>query len=295
MEHIADDIRKVLRRNHFFFITQFDNPLGNLAHRVLVDIDPQCFKVLTDIRLTGSLAKSIFADTAETFGQQIIAIQIVFAVTISMDTGTLRKDMFPDNRFVRRNMNTGESFHQSAGIIDPFFPKCRIHSQLIFQHGKHTAKRGIPSTLSQSVQCSMKSFYTGTDSRVDIRYRQIIVVMSMKIELQVRIACNHFLTIFVSISRVQDAKRIRQHETPDRQVTKRIDCLKDIFRRVFNTVRPIFQIDVHSNLPFDCLVDDGTYIGKMLFGSLTKLFRHVLIRALAKQVYHTATSRFDPV
>ena len=88
MEHIADDIRKVLRRNHFFFITQFDNPLGNLAHRVLVDIDPQCFKVLTDIRLTGSLAKSIFADTAETFGQQIIAIQIVFAVTISMDTGT---------------------------------------------------------------------------------------------------------------------------------------------------------------------------------------------------------------
>ena len=89
MEHIADDIRKVLRRNHFFFITQFDNPLGNLAHRVLVDIDPQCFKVLTDIRLTGSLAKSIFADTAETFGQQIIAIQMFLLSPSALDTGDI--------------------------------------------------------------------------------------------------------------------------------------------------------------------------------------------------------------
>ena len=48
----------------------------------------------------------------------------------------------------------------------------------------------------------MKSFYTGTDSGVDIRYRQIVVVMSMEIELQVRITRNHILTILVGIARV---------------------------------------------------------------------------------------------
>ena len=33
----------------------------------------------------------------------------------------------------------------------------------------------------------------------------------------------------------------------------------------------------------------------MLFGSLTKLFRHMLVRAFTKQVYHTTTRRFDPI
>ena len=119
-----------------------------------------------------------------------------------MDTGTLRKNVFPDNRFVRRDMNAGESFHQTAGVINPLFLERRPYSQLVFQHGKYTAKRSIPGTFSQSVQRGMKSFYTGTDSGVNIRYRQIVVVMSMEIELQVRITRNHILTILVGIARV---------------------------------------------------------------------------------------------
>ena len=106
--------------------------------------------------------------------------------------------------------------------------------------------------------------------------------MGMEVELQIRIARNHFLAILVGVAGIQDAERIGQHETPDRQVAEGIDEAEDIFGRVLDAVRPIFQIDVHGDFPFGRQIDDGTYIGKMLFGSLTELLCHVPVRAFAE-------------
>lgn len=101
MKHIADNIWQVFRRHHFLLVAQFDDTLGDLTHGLVVHVDSQRFEVHADIRFAGSLSEGIFADTTETFGDQVVAIQVVFAVAIGMNTGTLRKDMFADDRAVR--------------------------------------------------------------------------------------------------------------------------------------------------------------------------------------------------
>ena len=199
-----------------------------------------------------------------------------------MYTGTLRKDMFADDRFVCGDMDAGESFHQATGIVDLLFPERCFHSQLVFQNGKHTAERSVSCTFAQAVQRGMNAIDSGTDGRIDIGNGQVIIVVSVEIKLQIRIAGHHILAIIVCITGIQDAQRIGQHEPAYRQVTKRIDKLIDIFRRILDTVRPVFQIDIHSYPPFRRQVDDAADIGKMLFGSLTQLLRHMLVRAFAK-------------
>ena len=105
VKNITDDIWQVFGRHHFFLVAQLDDTLGNLTHRVVVDIDTQRLQVHADIRFTGRLAERILADASETFGNQVVAIQIVLAVAIGVHPGTLRKDMFADDRTVRGDMD----------------------------------------------------------------------------------------------------------------------------------------------------------------------------------------------
>ena len=136
---------------------------------------------------------------------------------------------------------------------------------MVFDYCDHTAERGIPCPFAQPVDRGMHTMYPSPDSRVDISNRQVIIVMGMKIEMQVGITVEHLLTELVRIARIQDAQCIRQHETTDRQVFQRIDQLEYIIGGVFDSVRPVFQINIYINTFFGSQRYNRTDICNMLF------------------------------
>ena len=117
----------------------------------------------------------------------------------------------------------------------------------------------------------------------------------MEVEMHARIAFHHLADVTQQIQWIQDAQRIGQHKTSDRQVFQRIDQLEDVIGRVFDPVRPVFQIYINLNTSFGSQRYNRTDICNMLFGQFAELFGYVFIRTFTEKVYHAATGRFDPV
>ena len=201
VKDITDDIRQVFRRHHFLLVTQFDDLFGDLTHGIVVHVDSQRFQVHADIRLAGSLSEGIFADTAETFGDQVVAIQVVFAIAIGMDAGTLREDMFTDDRTVRSDMDAGIGLNQAACGIDLLFPHAGLTVQMVFYHGDHTAERCISRPFAQAVDRGVDTVYSCPDCRIDIGYRQVVIVVGMEIKMKPGIMFEHLFAELVRIAR----------------------------------------------------------------------------------------------
>ena len=64
-QDVGHDVRQVLLCHKLLFIAQLDDAFRNFAHGLLVQIQPQVFQVLADIRLTAILAQCIFPFTSK--------------------------------------------------------------------------------------------------------------------------------------------------------------------------------------------------------------------------------------
>ena len=104
----------------------------------------------------------------------------------------------------------------------------------------------------------------------------------MKIKMSMGISLHHLPHEFNDLQRIQHAQCIRQHIALYIGPTQCIHQLKDIFRRVFHAVTPVFQIDIHYHILLIGIIHYGQDILNMLFRSLFQLIGTMLQRTFAQ-------------
>lgn len=134
---------------------------------------------------------------------------------------------------------------------------------MILQNGLYTGQRSVSGPFTQSVQCGMKAFHPTKYRCQYITYSQIIIIVRMEIEVQFRITFPHLPHIFDDLQRVQDTECIRQHETLDTTLPQSVNQAEHIFRRILDTVTPVFQIDIYIHSPTMGITDNFQDIAYM--------------------------------
>ena len=188
-----------------------------------------------------------------------------------MNACNLCKDILSHNRFIGRNHNTGIGLYHPTDIIQAAFVNIGHCIEMIFQNSLHTGKGCITGPFAKSVNRSMQSSDTAQHGSQHITYRQIIIIMRVKIKMGIRITLLHLPHIFYHLQRVQDSQCIGQHITSDACLLQAIHQLKHIFGRIFHSVTPVFQIYIHSDILFICVMYYVDNICDMFFGSLFQL------------------------
>ena len=263
-QDVRDDVRQVFRRYGLFLVAQFDDPFGHFAHRFLVEVDAQRIEIFFDIRLARHLSERVFAHPSEPFGQQVVVVQVVLIVPVGMDAGALREYVFADDRFVGRDVDARVGFHYPADVVDALLDDRITHFQVVVQHGDYARQRRIPGPFAQSVDGRMDALHSGFYGCGDVGDRQIVVVVRVEVEMQLRIAFHHVAAKSVAVVRVQHPERVGNHKAPDRLSFQRIDHLVNVVGRKTHPVRPVFQIDVDRDAHFGRLRDGRFDIGEVL-------------------------------
>ena len=98
----------------------------------------------------------------------------------------------------------------------------------------------------------------------------------MEIEMSIRITFLHLPHILYHLQRIQDTQRIRQHKTLDTRLFQSIHQLKYIFGGIFDTVAPIFQINIDGYILFVGIMHHTYDIRQMFFRCLFQLLRTML-------------------
>ena len=294
-QNIGNDVRQIFLRHQFLFIAQLDDTFGNLAHGILVQLQPQVFQVLADIRLAAVLAQRILPLTTEAFGQEVVAVQVAFIISVGMHARHLRKHILTHNRFVGGNYDARIRLHHTAHIIEAALVDIGDSAEMVFQDGLHAGKRRIPGTLAQTVNGGVQPLATAQHGCQHIAHRKVVIIVRMEVEMRVRIAFHHFPHEFNDLQRVQHPQRIGQHIPlyvgPDQCVHQ----LKHIFGRIFHAVAPVLQVDVHLHVLHVCVVHHCQNIFDMFFGQLLQLAGAMLQRAFAQQVNDAAAGSVYPV
>jgi len=183
-----------------------------------------------------------------------------------MDAAGLRKDILPDNRLVGRNPDSGERFHQftDAGNLLLINPERQF--QMVFQNSNHTGNRCIPCPLTQTVNRGMYPLYAGTNRSKGVGYREIVVVVRVKVEMQRRIAICHSLAESKRLIGRKYPQRIGKHKPKKGFVLQCIEYIVHIVGRSNHSIAPVFQIDVGLH-PLFCHMQQCTPdVGNVLLG-----------------------------
>ena len=108
-------------------------------------------------KTSGSLSQSIFACTTESFRQQVVVIQIVFIISIGMNTCTLGKNTVSNYWFVIRNAHPRIRFDDATNAVQVIFDNVCPDIQLVVKHSDNTGQRSVSRSFSQSVNCGMNA------------------------------------------------------------------------------------------------------------------------------------------
>ena len=164
-----------------------------------------------------------------------------------MNPGALRKNILAHDGFVGRNVHTGIGFDYAADVVDPSFDHSVRRLDLVVQYGNHARQWRIARPLAETVDGRMNAVYSRFYRRHHIGDRQVIIVVRMEIEPDIRITPDHLAAKSIRIVGIEDPQRIGNHETSDRSTAQGIHHIEHVLRRMDHTVGPIFQIKVHRN------------------------------------------------
>ena len=212
-----------------------------------------------------------------------------------MHTGHLRKHTLARNRTVGRNRDAGIAFHHPAHFVQPALVDACLCIELVFQYRLHTGQRGIPCPFAQAVDRGMDTPATAQHGSQHVGNGQVVIVMGMEVEVQARIAFHHLADVTQQIQRIQDAQRIRQHETPDFRIFQSIHQCKDIVRRMLHAIAPVFQIDVYGNAQFFGIIQRTTDVGHVLLQRFLQLVRTMVFRTLTQQIDVFTPASMNPI
>ena len=118
LQHIGYNVGQVVDCDNFLFVAKLYYALSYFLYAFLIEVDAYRFEILSNVGFTGIFAQSIFANSTEALGKQVVVVEVAFVVAIGMNTGALREHVFADDGFVWRNNHAGERFHDVANLVD---------------------------------------------------------------------------------------------------------------------------------------------------------------------------------
>ena len=193
-----------------------------------------------------------------------------------MNASHLREHVLTNDRLVWRNRNTRISLYQSAYFAQSVFTNTGFNTELVFKYSLHACKRGIATTLTQSVHRDMQTACTTHHSSQRIGYSKVVVVMCMEFEVGVGIALHHLTEILRHLHRVEYAQCIGQKETLDAALHESVHHLEHIVGRILHATTPILKIQIYSHTLLHGKSERLVYSVDMFFGSLLELMRTML-------------------
>ena len=294
-QHIRHDIGEVFLCDELLLVAQFDDSVSHTTCLFWRKFQSQLLKVLEDVRLARVLAQRILTLSAKTLRQQVVTIEVVLVVAISVNTSHLREDILSDNRFIGWNGNTRQALHHRGHLAEILFIDMRLHVSVILQNGLHGRKGRIACPFAKTVHSGMHTSASCQNGSHHIAGRQVVVVVRMKIKLQVGITAGHLTHECGCQLRIEDAQRVGQHETLHTTILQRIHKAKHIVRAVLHAVRPILQIEVHANAQLLGIADALLDVRHMLLQRLLQLVLAMTLTTLAEQVDVAAFAVVDPV
>ena len=229
LQHVGNDVGQVFLRDELLLVAQLDDALGDLAHRLIVELQSQIFQVLADVGLARVLAQGILAAATEAFGQQIVVIEVALVVAVGMYACHLREDVFADDRFIGGDGDAGVRLHHAAHLVQTALVDTRHGVEVVFQDGLHAGQRGVAGTFAQAVDGGVQSSATAQHSGQHVGHGQVIVVMGMEIEMSIRITLLHLAHKLNDLQGVEYAQRIGQHEAADTCISKGVHQLENVF------------------------------------------------------------------
>ena len=228
LQHVTHDVRQVLLRHQLLFVAQLDNAFSYLLHRLLAELQTQFLQVFADVGLAARFTQGILTFTSNAFRQQVVAVEVILVIAISMYTGHLRKYATPHNGFVGWNGDAAVALHQMTHLIELLLVDMGHGVEVILEDGLHTGQGGITCTLSQSVDGRMESFAATEYSSQHIAHGQVVVVVGMKIKMHVGVALHHLTHVTDELQRVEHPQGVGQHDSSDTDAFQSIHQLEDV-------------------------------------------------------------------
>ena len=230
LQHVAHDIGQVLLRHQLLLVTQFDDAFCHLLHRLLTELQAQFFEVLADIGLAARLTQCILTFPPKAFRQQVVAVEVILVVTISMYASYLREYATTHNGFVWWDSDTAVALHQVAHLVELLLVDVGLGMEVVLEDGLHTSQGGVTCTLSQSVDSRVESFASTEYSSQHIAHGQVVVVVGMKIKMHVGISLHHLTHVTDELQRVEHPQGIGQHDSSDTDAFQPIHQLENVVR-----------------------------------------------------------------
>ena len=128
-----------------------------------------------------------------------------------------------------------------------------------------------------------------------IGHGQVIVVMGVEIEAQMRVARHQIAAETLGVVGIEHAQRIGAQETLHGGVGQSVEHGIHVVGRVAHAVGPVFEVEVHAHVPIDSGENLGADIRQVLFGRASQLSLAMSAGAFGQQVHHTASGRAQPV
>ena len=112
-QDIADNIRQVVLCHDFLLVAQLRDALCHPSCLLRRQFQTQFLKVLGNVGTTALLTQCVLTLTAKTLRNQLVIVQLVLCVAISMYASHLGKHILTNDRLVGGNANTTKTLDHS--------------------------------------------------------------------------------------------------------------------------------------------------------------------------------------
>ena len=125
----------------------------------------------------------------------------------------------------------------------------------------------------------MQTFHPTEHGSQHIAHRQVIVIMCMEVEVLVWVVFLHLAHILDNLQRIQDTQGVGQHEPADTSILQTVHQLEYIVGRIFHSITPVFQIDIHGYVTFIGITHHLADVVDMFFRCFLQLVDTMFQRA----------------
>ena len=209
LQDIGDDVREVFRGKGLLLVSQFHHAPGHQLHLFRCKLDSQGLQVLDDVGLPAGLAQGVVPVAAETLRMQGILVQAPLLVAVCVHPAGLGKDIFSHQRHVGRDAHPRNGLHVTAHVHERTFFQGILLLQVVVQQAQGAGYREVAGPFAQTVHRGVDAPESGFDGLESVGGGQVIVVVGMEIEMDLRVAFHHLGTEEGGLGGIQHPQRVR--------------------------------------------------------------------------------------
>ena len=247
LEDVGDDVWEVFLGDELFLVAEFDYTLRHAPCLLGRKFEAEFFEILENVGLAGVLAEGVLALASETFGKEVVAVEIVLVVAVGMYAGHLREDALADDGLVWGNGYAGIALYDTADFVQLVLADIRRCTEMVLEYGLHARERCIAGTFAQAVDGGVDASASAEDGGEDVGDGEVVVVVGMEIEPQAGETSDHLAHVIHHFEGVEHSQCVGKHETLDSAVLERLDKVEDVVGRILHSVAPILKVEVDGD------------------------------------------------